>query len=532
MKFFQKTVLTLSLCCLSFHVWGAERRTLPQRIEEFTKQYRGVPVPEKGVRHLQPLPQEAKKILLGVPSTAVVAEEVKQETPEGASAATATPLDESFPQHFQGALDDPLTNGMDMLTCFLKSAISRTPDWTPDDRILMKFLRTSEALNFLSLDPDVYTPRNSRRLLESIFLASHGGLKLESLGEEILFFPVCTDKLFPPALLTRWATQNVFLVGVPTKEGKVHNWSLSPLGQMIHDIAHGVLAIHGKTKRFELDYNSVFNHPQFPMRDLSRRETFQKDLISFWRQKNTAFEQALVGCLDHLEKNYQKVALAGLFFAVHEEGIAGWPAPGGMGGDFLQTLGSFLGQAQTAFSAYYTEDPFQTSPKDGKPKNDFVPFELRSSFGMTEKTLAEMRPDGPVLEIKLADGSSNWSRFFSTQQWLVKDSGDAQKMLKWAGLSLLTASPITEASDEAALKTYIQKTLEGIQYTLQVAQSELIDFIASEEGSQIDQIFTNRIKEAQRTFLGQTKDLVGDQALIQAIATGNIRPKPEPHTHG
>ncbi len=200
MKFFQKTVLTLSLCCLSFHVWGAKRMTLPQRIEEFTKQYRRVQAPENGGRHLQPLPQEAKKILLGVPSTAVVAEEVKQETPEGASAATATSLDESFPQHFQGALDDPLTNWMDMLTCFLKSAISKTPDWTPDDRILMKFLRTNEALNFLSLDPNVYTPRNSLFPLVSIFLQPYPDLKFDSLGEEAFFFlSVRTNCSIPPS---------------------------------------------------------------------------------------------------------------------------------------------------------------------------------------------------------------------------------------------------------------------------------------------------------------------------------------------
>ena len=199
---------------------------------------------------------------------------------------------------------------------------------------------------------------------------------------------------------------------------------------MLHDIAHGMLVINTKREKFEEDFDAVCHGLPFKGMTFGEYETFKGQTLHFLLSKNEAYEAALLQAFNYLKDQKKKPSMAGIFFAIHEAGIAAWPHPLRICTDFAHVTKNFLQGAVQAFQGYY-EDPWGTSPKDGKPHGlETIPSSVPGLI-IPEGAATKITSHGIVLEAQWAKDSLQRSHFFRTQKWTFQESEDAQKTLKW-----------------------------------------------------------------------------------------------------
>ena len=248
----------------------AGNKELDERIQAFTRIYRS----QEGRLHLLPLTDEAKQHLLQSPSCLKESEKT---------------LDKKFQERLKEALSaESSLTGFEALKIYLDYAASKTPCWRDGDREAFVLLEALDD-NTLRLDPKIFNPQQTADIIYGDFVYRWGkDYSKFGLGNPI-FFPVVTTRLFNPVLLVKYAIQNVFLVDVPPENMCVHGLELSSLGQVVHDIAHGLAITSFKEKLFRKDFQSLFEKDLGSM-SYDDNETFVKKTSKREEKPSDTFE--------------------------------------------------------------------------------------------------------------------------------------------------------------------------------------------------------------------------------------------------
>eukprot|EP00210_Caulerpa_lentillifera_P008949 g8540.t1 len=457
--------------------------SLDERISEFSLRYRSSEE-DAPLRHFIPLSPDEKDLILALPQV------IQASTEESAQGLCAS---------VEKAKKNPQTALFDVCEIFLRYAADQTPEWTEGDRILMRILKSGHQTSDLSIDPDVHTPaRAVGALLHYAFSEGWVELDFKESAKEGILFPILTDKLFSPTTLTKHAIQNVFLTGVPKGETKIHGLSVSPLGQMLHDMGHALLCINTKVDAFEKDFSELGQQVPLEGMTYDDQDLFEKITLEFRKEKNKKFESSLLQLFFASDKVHDRAAHAGLFFAIHEIGIHAWPCPSKVGGDLQENLRNFFGGVKTAFEKYY-ENGLKTSPKDGTPEWDVLPQDIFMERVGVQDALTKVTPHGSILEVQWKTGQLEGREFWTTQKWIVQEAADAQKMLSWAlGENHQFALPFPGPdADETVFMAYTGRTLDGILYCLDQASKRVSD-LAREENDFYQDIVTVRDKYLEK----------------------------------
>lgn len=418
-----------------------------------------------GKKYLQPCPEELKARALEIPASVKNSED---------------PVDQKLMETVGALMENDAATSLDVFRAFVQYAADKTPQWSEGDKSVIQVLKISPKTHHLCID-ETLTPQDVVEVIidqmyprgvEATFIQGDiSGLFERPLEDDsdIFLLPVLTDKLFNPTTLVKHAIKNIFTLGIPTKPLRVHGLEISPMGQLLHDMAHAGLVINTKKRKLIKSMEAIYakarqerasltygTEEAFVATDASsvltdleydEQETFAALTETYLKAKQAAFEDALIQVVDAATSEENKLAQAGVFFAIHEQGIHAWPRVQ-KGIDVDQTLVQFFSKAKKEFEKYY-HSTFMTSGADGTPLWDGdLPEELREGLKIPESAKTQVTVNGHTMTIAYRQGSSVIKHVLPTQKWITAESEDAQKMLAWAWGTkpdVLTPHPKTDA---------------------------------------------------------------------------------------
>jgi hypothetical protein len=494
MDFFMKKIFFLSVFFLSCSLFAGP---YDDRIEAFVKEYRA---DSDDISPQKKLSQKARQALFFLSE---------------AFEKNLDSTDVKFKQVVSDSIKNPKITGFAAFKLFFDYAACKTPELTPDDYeglMVARALSGGERINIGS------QPVHPELVVEALY----GQIVQDFVGQNIptdhidlkdsIFFPILTDKILSPTFLLKQALNNVFPLGIPSQDVKVHGLSVSPLGQMIHDMTHGFAVADMQILRLKKDCAQILSDLPSDM-PFTAQEDFERIMVNFLKQKNMLFRGMLRTIVEQFEEQDNKVGIAGLFYIIHEMGLCAWPLASNVGADYSKLLGAFFNDAIEAINKHYTL-PLKTSPKTGELQDDEQTVRLKLEIPEGTAINCSLSPGGTVLSVLSRTGSHKEVNEFITENWLWREADDIRKMSAWAKLPIQEAMPVGEMPEEA-LRAYIKLTQETV-----------IDFVKrtrdstetlEDETHEIFQPFTDGIRRARKDCRDQMKEQLGQYDLRELV---------------
>jgi hypothetical protein len=319
-----------------------------------------------------------------------------------------------------------------------------------------------------------------------------------------LFLPVLTDDLFDPGLMTECLLRNIFLVGIPQRGCTAHQLNLTPLGQLIHDLAHSFIGIYQQRELLQQDYSWLFKHFPSAQAGFELQKKLEQDTTTLWNTKSAALRHALLQAHQHIAQTENKPAMVGFFCMMHEFGIPGYISPREIG-DLTQNVVTLFKKAEQRIK-HYCANTSQTSPKDGQPiwGAQHMPDALREQ--LPEGAAVRVTPQGVVLTIEWKKGSQAGSHVMKTQKWITQEMVDMQGLLAWAKIDdPAFVRPQPPSADDApeVYQEYNRATQEGILFCLEEAQKSVLDYLMGDAGQKTRGAFQQAIDSARQVYYQQ-----------------------------
>ena len=458
--------------------------------------------------HLTPLPQEIYEPLL---------QDVRAQLQ-----SSSNPMEKALDTVLAAKIEMGTLNGLDILDAHFKAMAYRTPEWKQDDRTLLKILATQPMVRDLfDCSPDVTPTQYAEHFIGQLFPQAHESETLTFFRQNpVCFLPVCdAEHLFDIKTLNRTFWQNIYLISCATDTSKtydIHGLKASAMGHQYHDTTHAAIALRARE-------NAVCNAVHIPntFETIKEREDYAIQQVDFLQKRLKAFENAMFAISnDAAEDN---VLQAALFWVGHEAFV--WPKMNTLSPDLHTVWKEVLTEAQKRL--------------ENREENFPNPLE---KYATPEGTLASIQDEAlreeaktavPALMYKVAYGAlPSEGVDYGIPAWEIKTTHDglmveAKYVSKFAAPNYLTSqvtlsgskfmlqemasfqsvinlafgqtnayqSPLpAEDATDALKQAFFKEKIAGLKALLELADSQMQMFLASEEGQAIQQAFKEAVE--------------------------------------
>ncbi|MEH0002841.1 MAG: hypothetical protein V6Z78_04660 [Holosporaceae bacterium] len=467
--------------------------------------------------HLVPLPQNIYEPLL---------QDVRAQLQ-----SSDNPMEKALDVMLDAKIQMGTLNGLDILDAHFKAMAYRTPDWKQDDRTLLKILATQPMVRKLfDCSPDVNPTDYAAHFVGQLFPQAHESTTRTFFRQNpVCFLPVCdAEHLFDIKTLNRTFWQNIYLISCATDANKtydIHGLKASAMGHQYHDTTHAAIALRARE-------NAVCEAVHLPntFETIKEREDYAIQQVDLLQKRLKAFENAMFAISKGADNN--NVLQAALFWVGHEAFV--WPKMNTLSSDLHTVWKEVLTEAQkrldnreenfpNPLEKYATPEGTLASIEDENLREEakiaIPPMLYKHTYGVLPNKYVDYR--FPTWEIKTTDGglmveAKYISKFenpdtfmISTtlpgSKFLLQEMASFQSVIDLAfGCANAYQSPLpAEDATDALKQAFFKEKIAGLKALLQLADSKMQLFLASEEGQAIQKAF----KEAVEATDASLKDM-------------------------
>ena len=446
--------------------------------------------------------------------------------------SSSNPMEKALDAMLDAKIQTDTLNGLDILAAHFKAMAYRTSEWKQDDRTLLKILATKPMVRELfDCSPDVTPTQYAERFIGQLYPQAHESAERTFFRQNpICFLPVCDEEhLFDIKTLNRTFWQNIYLISCATDTSRtydIHGLKASAMGHQCHDTTHAAIALRARE-------NAVCEAVHLPntFETIKEREDYAIQQVDLLQKRLKAFENAMFAISKGADNN--NVLQAALFWVGHEAFV--WPKMNTLSSDLHTVWKEVLQEAQkrlekreenfpNPLEKYATPEGTLASIEDEalreEAKTAIPPMLYKYAYGVLPNKYVDY--SAPTWEIKTTDGGlmveakyiwkfANPDTFMLSttlpgSKFLLQEMASFQSVINLAFVwpkAYQSPLPAEDAAD-ALKQAFFKEKIAELKALLQVADSKMQMFLASEEGQAIQQTFKETVEATDESLKTMT----------------------------